>query len=120
MDEWGDGVVESHVLVWCGDCDVLVIHGDGVRLEAAVNKYGGANTKTLIEVRQGLIEKGHLRFPAITEKDWLMTSHFDSGMCNATYQVCGWGHGGARRSGRMGGRGSVPGSIRRRKFRSDE
>jgi len=57
--ERGDVVVEPHVRVWCGGCDVLVIHGDGVGLEAAVNKYGGANTKALIEVRQGLIEKGH-------------------------------------------------------------
>ncbi|MFQ5820099.1 MAG: metallophosphoesterase [Candidatus Heimdallarchaeota archaeon] len=89
--ERGDVVVEPYVLVWCGDCDVLVIHGDGVGLEVAVNKYDGANTSALLEVKEGLKEKGHPRLPTISEKDWLVTSHFDSGVCNATYQVCGLG-----------------------------
>ena len=63
----------------------------GVGLEAAVRKYDGANTRALVEVKQGLIEKGHPRLLAITEKDWLMTSHFDSGVCSATDRVCGLG-----------------------------
>lgn len=75
----------------CGDCDVLVIHGDGVGLEAVVNKYDGANMRALLEVRQELIKNGNPQFPAISEKDWLMTSHFDNGVCNATYRVCGLG-----------------------------
>ena len=91
MFERGDGVVEPHVLVWCGDCDVLVIHGDGVGLEAAVNKYDGANMRALLEVKQELIKNGHSQLPTISEKDWLMTSHFDSGVCNATDRVCGLG-----------------------------
>ncbi|MFQ6123374.1 MAG: hypothetical protein ACE5R6_02030 [Candidatus Heimdallarchaeota archaeon] len=99
---------------------MLVIHRDGVGVEAAVNKYDGANTKALLEVKQELIKNGHPQFPAISEKGWLMTSHIDNGVCNASHQVCGWGRGGERRSGRMGGRGSVPESIHIRKFRIDE
>ncbi|MFQ5820105.1 MAG: hypothetical protein ACE5I5_08980 [Candidatus Heimdallarchaeota archaeon] len=56
-----------------------------------VNKYEGANMRTLLEVKQELMKNGHPQFPAISENDWLMTSHFDSGVCNATYRVCGLG-----------------------------
>lgn len=48
---------------------MLVIHGDGVGLEAAVNKYDGANMRALLEVKQELIKNGQPQFPAISEKD---------------------------------------------------
>jgi len=56
-----------------------------------MSKYEGANMRALLEVKQELIKNDNPQLPAVSEKDWLMTSHFDSGVCNTTYRVCGLG-----------------------------